>query len=375
MTDEHLPEADRLGDAPHPRETRGLFGHRAAEDAFLASQAGGRKHHAVMLVGPKGIGKATFAWRLARHLLTEAPADAGLFGEPEAPSSLDIPENHPIEARIAALSEPRLFLLRREWDADKKRFKAAISIDDVRRMKGFFGLSAPDGGARVVIIDAADEMTVPASNALLKMLEEPPTNATLILVVHQPARILPTIRSRCQVLKMRPLASDDLVAALRATGTELPEDPTALAALAQGSVGRALSLIDAGGLKNYGDILNVLQRLPGLDRPRAIAMAEAAGARGAEERRAMMADLFATALVRMARHGAGADLGAQAAPGEFETFARLAPDLHAAREWAGFAEAAGKDLERGFAVNLDGPALFLDMIFKAQRVADDLSRR
>ena len=375
MTDEHLPEADRLGDAPHPRETRVLYGHSAVEDAFLTSQAGGRKHHAIMLVGPKGIGKASFAWRLARHLLTAAPAEAGLFGEPEAPTSLDIPEGHPIEARIAAMSEPRLFLLRREWDTDKKRFKAAIGIDDVRRMKGFFGLSAPDGGARVVIIDAADEMTVPAANALLKMLEEPPANATLILVVHQPARILPTIRSRCQVLKMRPLAPGDLASAIQGTGATLPENPDALAALAQGSAGRALSLLESGGLDRYAEILALFSALPRLDRPKAIAMAEAAGARGAEEKRAMMADLFATLLARLARFGAGMGHGPEAAAGEFDVFARLAPDLYAAQQWAAFAETAGKDLERGFAVNLDAPALFLDMIFKAQKLAEDLSNR
>ncbi|MEL7343547.1 MAG: DNA polymerase III subunit delta' [Pseudomonadota bacterium] len=375
MTDDSLPEADRLGDAPHPRTTRDLFGQDAAQAAFVSSQAGGRAHHAVMLQGPKGIGKATLAWRLARHLLTQAPAEAGLFGEPEPPTSLNVPEDHPIQARIAALSEPRLFLLRREWDLDKKRFKAAIGIDDVRRMKGFFGLSAPDGGARVVIIDAADEMTTPAANAVLKMLEEPPANATLILVVHQPARILPTIRSRCQVLKMRPLAPEDLVSALEATGTVLPEHPETLAALAQGSVGRALSLLEGGGLARYSEILGLFKNLPGLDRPKAIAMAETAGARGAEDHRAMTTDLFATLLARLARYGAGISDGPEAAAGEFETFARLAPDLYAAQKWAAFAEEAGKDLERGFAVNLDAPALFLDMIFKAQQVAEDLSRR
>lgn len=376
MTDDTLPEADRLGDAPHPRMTRTVYGQDAAEATFLASEKSGRQHHALMLVGPKGIGKATFAWRLARHLLTtEQHADAGLFGAPPPPESLDTPEDHPVEARIRALSEPRLFLLRRPVDEKTGRLKTVITIDEVRAMKHFFEMSVVDGGSRVVIVDAADEMNTPAANALLKMLEEPPSRATFILVVHQPARILPTIRSRCQVLKLRPLGPDDLLRAVEGTGAQMPENGAALAALAEGSVGRALALIEKDGLARYGEIVRLFGKLPQLDRPAAIAMAEKAGARGAEEVRALVTDLLNTFLARLARHGAGHPPETPAAPGELDAFARLAPDLIAAQAWARFADEASARLQHGFAVNLDAPALFLDMIFKAQGVAETLSKR
>lgn len=334
----------------------------------------GRTHHAWMLTGPKGIGKATFAWRVARYLLAAEPADAGLFDAPRILGDLDVPGLHPVHARVNALSEPRLFLMRREWDMDKKRFKTAIGIDDVRRMKNFFSLSAADGGARVVIVDAADEMTLPAANALLKMLEEPPRNTTLILVAHYPTRILPTIRSRCQVMKLKPLGADDLSRAVAATGAEVPAETPSLAELADGSVGRALSLIEGDGLALYAEVIDLMSKLPHLDRPAAIRICEAAGARGAQDRRAIVEDLFALAFSRLARHGAGT-ISQEAAPGETETFNRLAPDLFAARAWASFADQASARLRHGFAVNIDPPALFLDMILGANGVATDLARR
>ena len=215
-----LPEPDRIEGAPHPRETARLYGHEAAEAAFLDAAISGRLHHAWLITGPRGTGKATLAWRLARFLLATPPAgETGLFGAAPPPMSLDIDPEHPVARRMRALSEPGLFLLRRGANDKGDRLSAEIRVDEVRKLKGFFSLSATDGGRRVVIVDAADEMNTAAANAVLKLLEEPPRGAVLLLVSHQPNRLLPTIRSRCRELRLAPLAPDDL--ATRSRGTRI----------------------------------------------------------------------------------------------------------------------------------------------------------
>jgi DNA polymerase III subunit delta' len=211
-----LPEPDRLEGAPHPRETLGLYGHAAQEAEFLQAFASGRLHHAWMLTGPKGVGKATLAWRLARFLLATPEDDGGMFAAP--PPTLDVSPDHPVARRMLQLAEPRHFLLRRGPNDKETALAQVISIDQVRKMKSFFTLSAADGGRRTAIIDSLDEMNPNAANALLKLLEEPPANVTLFLIAHQPARLLPTIRSRCRELRLGPLGPDDLATALPPQG-------------------------------------------------------------------------------------------------------------------------------------------------------------
>ncbi|MFP4240242.1 MAG: DNA polymerase III subunit delta', partial [Rhodosalinus sp.] len=261
-----LPEPDRLEGAPHPRHTARLFGQEAAERAFLAAHGSGRLHHGWLLTGPRGVGKATLAWRIARFLLTQPPdAPPGLFGAPERPGSLDIDPGHPVARRVAALSEPGLFLLRRGPNERGNALSDAIRVEEVRKLKSFLALSNAEGGPRVVIVDAADELNVNAANAVLKLLEEPPARATLLLVSHQPARLLPTIRSRCRSLPLAPLSPADLSAALAQAGVEA-EDAKALAALSGGSVGAAVALAEGGGAQLYADLVALLSTLPRLDR-------------------------------------------------------------------------------------------------------------
>ena len=273
MSDDR-PQPDQTEGAPHPRDTARLIGQAAAEQAFLEAVTSGRLHHGWMIAGPRGTGKATLAWRIARHLIAHPPstADGGLFGAPP-PRSLDIPEDHPVARRIAAGSEPGLFKLTRPWDDRAKRLKAEITVDEVRKLKSRFALSAADGGWRVVIVDAADEMNTSAANALLKLLEEPPARATLLLVTHQPSALLPTIRSRCRMLHLRPLSPPDMAAALDQAGVAVPpEEAEALAALSAGSVGDAIRLSLNEGPKLYTAILTLLGSLPQLDRARALAL-------------------------------------------------------------------------------------------------------
>ncbi|MEM1430428.1 MAG: DNA polymerase III subunit delta' [Pseudomonadota bacterium] len=366
MTDD-IPEPDRLLGAPHPRETSSVLGHGEAEQVFLDAFSSGRMHHAWLITGPRGIGKATLAWRLARFLLIQpVEEEDGLFGAPPAPATLDIASDHPVARRVAALSEPRLHLLRRPYDPKTKKLKQDITVDATRKLKGFFGLSAADGGRRVVLVDAADELNANAANAILKLLEEPPDNAVLLLVAHQPSRLLPTIRSRCRTLRLRPLNAAGLSDALAQAGAEPVEGPSApgLAALAEGSVGAAWALIEHEGLAFYGGLLQLLTRAPGIDRPEAIALAATSGDLF-EER----LHLIETFLARLARTGVHGPPDPEAAPGEAALLARLAPNPAAARRWAALLQDQSNRARHGRAVNLDPSALLLDTLLAIDRAA------
>ncbi|NNE86912.1 MAG: DNA polymerase III subunit delta' [Silicimonas sp.] len=363
MSDDDLPQADQADGAPHPRETLRLFGHDAIEAEVLAALTGERAHHGWLLTGPRGIGKATLAWRMARFLLTEVPADAGLFGEAPAPTTLDIDPNHPVAHRIAALSEPGCLLIRRAWDHDRKKLKAQITVDEVRKLNSFFGLSATDGGRRVVIVDSADEMNPSAANALLKVLEEPPKGATLILVSHQPARLLPTIRSRCRVLRMNPLSPDALANALDQAGAH-PDKADALSALSGGSAGDALRVLAEDGIALYARIIALLDTCPQIDRTAIAAITEKATARGAEARLDLLVRLLDLALTRLARTGAGHPPTPEACAGEAEVMARLSPSPAAAKTWAALQQELGARIGHGRAVNIDPQSLLMDAFLR-----------
>jgi DNA polymerase-3 subunit delta' len=365
------PEPDRIDGAPHPRHTPRLFGQQAAERAFLDAFAAERLHHGWLITGPAGVGKATLAWAIARFLLaTPMAPEAGLFGDAPAPDTLHVDPDHPVAHRVAALSDPGLFLLRRPYDDKAQRLRQQITVDEVRRLKSFFALSAADAGRRVVIVDCADEMTTSAANALLKLLEEPPANTTMLLVSHQPSRLLPTIRSRCRTLRLAPLVASDMARALDQAGASAGDAPEALAELAAGSVGAAIRLTAQGGLQRYAEMVSLYAGLPDLDRQRALKLAEAAAARGAQAQLEMMISLNDLLLSRLARFGAmGAAPGVEAAPGEAAMIARLAPDARRARVWAELAQSLGARLAHGRAVNLDPAALILDMVFSIRNTA------
>ncbi len=370
MSDEDLPESDRADDAPHPRATLQLFGHVQAETEVLDAISRDKLHHAWMITGPSGIGKATLAWHMARHLIATPPnSDGGLFGEtPPAPTSLDISPDHPVTRRILAMSEPGLLLLRRAWDRDRKRLKAQITVDEVRKLGTFFGLSSTDGGRRVVLVDSVDEMNPSAANALLKVLEEPPKNAILLLISHAPARLLPTIRSRCRELRLNSLNDRDMTAALTQAGFDT-EHPEALTALANGSVGQAIRLLSNEGPALYQRIVNLLAQSPAMDRTEALKLAEYASQRGADDRLNLTVQLMDQALSRAARIGTGLPLAPEAIPNEHQMLTRLAPNLHAAQNLAQLQQDLSGRIAHGRAVNVDAQSLLLDALLKINDTA------
>jgi len=374
MAEADIPEADCIEGAPHPRATSTLLGQGSAEATFLQAFNTGRLHHGWLITGPRGVGKATLAWRLARFLLATPDDDGGMFAAPP-PETLDIPDSHPVARRIAALSEPRLSLLRRAYDEKKAKLQDVISVDEVRKMKSFFTLSAADGGRRVAIIDAVDEMNPAAANALLKLLEEPPKSVTMFLISHQPARLLPTIRSRCRELRLGPLSAQDLSDALTMAGGEVaPEDRIALAELAGGSVGEAFRMTNLEGLALYARLVKLMATLPRLDRVQALAFAEAGAGRGAEAQFDLIVTLLDLCLARLARSGTCGTPLPEAAPGEAALITRLARNPWAAREWASLAQTLGLRARRGKAVNLDPAALLMDMLLQIDEAASALSR-
>jgi DNA polymerase-3 subunit delta' len=233
--DKPTPETDKEPEAPHPRETFSFVGHEAEEQALFDGLRGGRMHHAWLLAGAKGLGKATLAYRFAR---------VALGAKRVGPRALDTDPEDQITRRIAAQSHPDLFVLRRGLN-DRGKPRREITVDEARDLSGFFALAPSEGGMRVAIIDAVDDLNRNAANAILKTLEEPPARSVLLLVCHAPGAILPTIRSRCRRLALRPVG-DDLVRS--ALGGEA--DP-ALVDLVKGRPGRAIALkaqgLDAGG--------------------------------------------------------------------------------------------------------------------------------
>ncbi len=371
MNEDALPEADCIQGAPHPRQTVHLFGQEAAERAFFDAYTGQRLHHAWLITGPRGVGKATFAWRVARFLLahTNSPAEAGLFEDARpALDSLDIDPESPVRRRIAALSEPGLMLIRRGWDADRKRLKTQITVEEVRKLGSFFGLSAADGGHRVVIIDSVDEMNASAANAQLKVLEEPPKNTTLLLISHAPARLLPTIRSRCRELRLSTLADKDMEAALAQAGFGSELSPS-LGAIAGGSVGEAIRLQASDGPDLYGQIVGLLDDCPQMDRSRALRLAETVAQRGKDRQLDTALYLIDFALSRLARTGVGLVPEIEAVTGEVAILQKLSSTPVAARKWAQLQQELSARVGHGRAVNVDPQSLVLDVLLKINEAA------
>jgi DNA polymerase-3 subunit delta' len=355
--DETPEEPDRLPGAPHPRETAHLYGQATAEAAFLDALATGRPHHGWIIAGPRGIGKATLAWRIARHLVARGTG-----------TSLAMDPADPVFRRIAAGADPQVALCRRGWDERSGRLRSAIGVEEVRGLRGFFQVSAADAGWRVAIVDAADEMTPQAANALLKTLEEPPERAMLLLVCHRPAALLPTLRSRCRDLRCRPLGPEDLGRALADAGFEDARDGAALAELAGGSVGEALRLAAVDGPAIHAEIAALLHAAPGMDRPRAIALAEACAGRDAAARYHATLRLIGLTLARLARAAAGARI-TPTGQAEAEALAHLAQGPAQARLWADLAARIEARTGRARAVHLDPAQVILDTLFAIDAAA------
>ena len=253
-----------MSEIHHPREVFDLTGHEQAEEAFEASRLRGRLHHAWLLTGLEGVGKATFAYRAARRLL----------GAPHDPSRgiLGASPDHPVSRQIIARSHPDILVIERIGEDGKVR--KVIPVDDARRVSEFFSKSPASAPHRVAIVDAADDLNPNAANALLKTLEEPPERGILFMISHSPGRLLPTIRSRCRRLAFQPLAIEDAADFVRAREDISEEAALRLAKMAGGAPGRAWTLAAGKALDMDDAARALLADLPKVDEAMALSLAD-----------------------------------------------------------------------------------------------------
>lgn len=332
-------EVDALEGLPLPRQRGDLIGQAKAEHTLLDAYRSGRIHHGWILGGPKGCGKATLAFRFARFVLAHA--------DPRSPEvtnarDLSVSPDHPVFRRVAAGAHADLLHMRRPWDDKNKRFKTELPVDVVRDTVSFFGSTAGEGGWRIAIVDATDDMNSNAANALLKILEEPPPRSLFLVVSHSPGRLLPTIRSRCRRLDLAPLAPHAIAEALDAFGVEGDARAFAAAAeLADGSLRRALVLMAADGVRLWRDLETMLAKAPAIDMRAAHAFADRVAARGADDAFDIAVDFMTEIAGRRARE----DLTIRG--------------LQGAAKWAEAHDEIGRIVARSDALNLDRKAAIL----------------
>jgi DNA polymerase-3 subunit delta' len=352
--------------APPPRANPELIGHEAAEAALRRLFDAGRLPHALLLSGPRGIGKATLAFRLARFVLACGIGEAPLAGD--ATGLRTAPESG-VFRRVVAGGHADLLTVERAYDARRRRLRSEIVVDDAREIATFLRLTPAEGGWRVVVVDGADEMNRNAANALLKILEEPPQRALLLLVAHSPGRMLPTIRSRCRRLALSPLSPALVRQLLGHYRADLVASQIeALTALAVGSIGRALDLAAAGGVELYNQVLTLLSRDDGIDPAALHGFADRLVRPDGDETYRAVEELIAQLLAGVARAAARAGLGEGAAPA-FSALATRLGGRASAAQWAELRESIGQNFARTDALNLDRKQTILSTFFAIEAAA------
>jgi DNA polymerase III subunit delta' len=334
-----------MTEIPPPRANPLLFGHEAAEAELRRLYEEGRLPHAILFSGPRGIGKATLAFRLARFVLARGEGSGeGLATAPESG----------VFRRVAAGGHADLLTVERGFDPRRRRLRSEIVAEEAREIAGFLRLTAAEEGWRVVVVDGAEEMTTSAANALLKILEEPPQRALLLLVSHSPGRLLPTIRSRCRRLPLSSLSPALVRELLDRCRPDLSADQrAALAALAEGSIGRAIELAEAGGVALCRSLLDLLQDMPRLDAGKLQAFADKLLRPGAEDSFRVVEELLSRLLARLAlRAACGEGAAAEILEGEGNAIGRLSRRADAAR-WAGLRQEIDAGFTRTADLNLD----------------------
>ncbi|MBX3584533.1 MAG: DNA polymerase III subunit delta' [Rhizobiaceae bacterium] len=304
MFERMAPEQhDTLDGVPEPAENPYFFGHDDPASMLVSSYRAGKLPHALLFAGPVGVGKATLAFHFAYHLLQHPDGST-------APEKLAIPDvSSSLFRQIAIGSHPAILHLTRPANEKSQSFKTVVTVDEIRRVNRFLSMTSHNGGYRIVIVDPADDMNTNAANALLKSLEEPPARTVFILITHSPGRLLPTIRSRCQVIRFTPLGSQALFSALSQFEIPQPVDEASRQALAErsgGSVRMAILLTQYGGLE-IAEAMDAIVRSRSLDVAGAHRVAEAVSARDGPIRFEMfnrrVLDLFADAAAEAALRG------------------------------------------------------------------------
>ena len=358
--------------APTPRANPDLLGHETAEVELRRLFDSGRMPHALLLSGPRGIGKATLAFRLARFVLAQEAGEGlapSLFGEIARDAGLAISPESGTFRRVASGGHADLLTGERADDPRRRRMRSEIIVDDTREIGAFLRLTPAEGGWRVVVVDGADEMNRNAANALLKILEEPPQRALLLLVAHSPGRLLPTIRSRCRRFPLAPLPNEIVGELLGRYRPDLEADTAAaVTALAEGSIGRALELAASDGIALYRAALGLLSRERGIDPAALHAFADRLVRPEAEEAYRVVETAVTQLLAQLARAAAGSGSDTGVLPEQGVVLRRLGSQVPAAR-WAALRTEIEESFARTDALNLDRKQTILGAFFAIERAA------
>ena len=355
-------ESDDRDDWPTPpRKTAELFGHEDAERVLLSAWRSGRLPHAWLIAGPEGIGKATLAFRFARFVLAGGRGE-GLALDPE----------HPVFRRVASGGHADLMTVERRFtDEERQKRRESIGVDDVRAAGAFLRLTPAEGGWRVVVVDAADDMTANAANALLKTLEEPSARALILLVCHAPGRLPATIRSRCCRLALKPLAAEVMASLIERHLPEMSrEDAATLIAPSGGSIGRALALAGEGGLELAKELDALFAGLPRIDAPALHRFADKLSRSGADGAyqvvTSLMSHRLARAIAAAARTGAG--------EGEESALAHRLVGLAPLDRWIEVWDKVARLFKEADGLHLDRKQVVLNAFFALERAARDEAR-
>ena len=314
-----------------PRTNTALYGHEEAKAILLRDLAAGTLPHGIILGGPRGIGKATLAYRFARKLLAADPAAI---------------------SRITAGSHTDLLVVEPRWDEKKEEFAREINVEQARSIAEFLSLTPGEGAWRVVIVDAADQLNINAANAILKILEEPPKQTVLLLVAHNPDLLLPTIRSRCRMLRLKPLDQQAFDEVLCHIAPDIePLTGRALAPLSGFAPGLAITLHAADALEVYQKILSLAASLPALDTLALHGFASEISSGAVHANWQLFSRLMLCLIERASLKAAGIDVE-PVSEAEAQALTRLAA-LHPAAVWAQKWQAALEQFSLAEARHLD----------------------
>jgi DNA polymerase-3 subunit delta' len=343
-----------------PRENPHLSGHERVERELRRLAAAGRLPHALLLSGPRGIGKATLAFRLTRFLLAGPDARVG--------EGMAIDEQSSVFRRVASGGHADILTIERAYDPRRGRLRSEILVEDTREIAGFLRRTAAEEGWRIV--DGAEEMNRNAANALLKILEEPPRRALLVLVAHTVGRLLPTIRSRCRHFRLASLPRPLVLELLQRYRPELAEpEARALAQLAGGSIGRAIELADAGGIQLYHSILATLAQVPRIDVAELYTFADKLARPDAETIYRASEELLSQFLARMISRLARGELNHDdLLAAEREVMHHLGVRAEPAR-WVALREQIDRDFADTNELNLDRKQAILSAFFAVEELA------
>ena len=356
--------SDKIAGAPHPMLANEIIGHSSQKLSFLSSFASNRLSQCWLLTGDMGIGKASFAWLIAKFLLTTKyqPADLKIDLNETNINSILEPQSGSTLNRIISGSEQRVYIVRRGYNEKRKAFFKNISIEDVRKLQSYCSLSIADGGKRIIIIDTADDLNKSSSNALLKLLEEPPKNTIFLLISHQPNLLLPTIKSRCQKLSFSNLDQTDLGAVLTAIGCKIePSDEVSLSILSKGSAGAACRLINSNCINLYRDILNIASSLPNLNTNKILQLSQNYFAKAKPSEFEIFIEMMQHFFSRLCKTGVmQKPVLPSVTDNEAKIMKSLCPNLNSARLWSEAANISLAKLNKGYLLNIDIESLILD---------------